>query len=220
MKILIADDHVLFREGLKLILKQFDQEMDLIEADSFEEAARVADSSADLDMVLLDLKMPGVMGMDGLVDIRRRVGETPVVIVSGAYSKPDIAQAFKCGAAGFIPKTLGSRAMYSAINLVLSGERYVPSLAFVDEELEPTPATAPEAKTDSAEDPFKTLTPRERDVLELLVQGMSNRQIADKLQLQEVSIRARLTGIFKKLGVNSRTQAVGVAIRKGFPTTA
>ncbi|MCP5371247.1 MAG: response regulator transcription factor [Hyphomicrobiales bacterium] len=220
MKILIADDHVLFREGLKLIIKHFDEAIELIEADTFEEAAQTADATPDLDMVLLDLKMPGVMGMEGLVDMRRRVGETPVVIVSGAYSRPDIAEAFRCGAAGFIPKTLGSRAMYSAINLILSGERYVPSLAFVDEDSDPGAAMAPAAEPAPAEDPFQALTPRERDVLVLLAQGMSNREIADKLHLQEVSIRARLTGIFKKLGVNSRTQAVGVAIRGGFPNSA
>ncbi len=218
MKILLADDHVLFREGMKLILRKFDQDIDLIEADSYEEAARVAETTPALDLVLLDLKMPGVNGMDGLVDIRRRVGKTPVVIISGAYSDPDIAKAFEAGAAGFIPKTLGSRAMYSAINLVLSGERYVPSLAFIKDEAA-SPVSPPEAPHPSDhDDPFSDLTPRERDVLELLVQGMSNRQIADKLQLQEVSIRARLTGIFKKLGVTSRTQAVGLALRNGFPT--
>lgn len=216
MKILLVDDHVLFREGLKLILKKFDQHIDLIEADTHGEAARAADSSADLDLVLLDLKMPGVDGMDGLVDIRNRVGETPVVIISGAYSQPDIVRAFECGAAGFIPKTLGSRAMFSAINLVLSGERYVPSLAFIKDEPPPETGPTPSEQTGSV-DPFSSLTPREHDVLGLLVQGMSNRQIAEKLKLQEVSVRARLTGIFRKLGVTSRTQAVGLAIRSGFP---
>ena len=133
MKILLADDHVLFREGLKLILKKFDQDIDLVEADTYAEAARTVEAApTDLDLVLLDLRMPGVNGMDGLVDMRKRAGDTPVVIISGAYSQSDIAKAFQCGAAGFIPKTLGSRSMYSAINLVLSGERYVPSLAFID----------------------------------------------------------------------------------------
>ena len=216
MKILLADDHVLFREGLKLILKKFDQDIDLIEADSYEEAARVADSSATLDLVLLDLKMPGVEGMDGLMDIRKRAGETPVVIISGDYSQPDIARAFQCGAAGFIPKTLGSRAMFSAINLVLSGERYVPSIAFINDEPGLEAGPAPVEKTGTV-DPFTTLTPREHDVLELLVGGMSNREIAEKLQLQEVSIRARLTGVFRKLAVTNRTQAVGLAIRNGYP---
>lgn len=214
MKILLADDHVLFREGLKLILKKFDQDIDLIEADTYEDAARTAEERSPLDLILLDLKMPGVNGMDGLVDMRKRVGSTPVVIISGAYSHPDIARAFECGAAGFIPKTLGGRAMFSAINLVLSGERYVPSLAFIKDgtspEIDPAPAQA------GPGNPFADLTPRERDVLKLLVQGLSNRQIADRLDLQEVSVRTRLTGIFKKLGVTSRTQAVGLALRNGF----
>ncbi len=216
MKILLADDHVLFREGLKLILRKFDQDIDLIEVDTYEEAARVADSSATLDLILLDLKMPGVEGMDGLLDIRKRAGDTPVVIISGAYSQPDIARAFRCGAAGFIPKTLGSRAMYSAINLVLSGERYVPSIAFIQDEPEPEADSTPSEQKGMV-DPFTTLTPREHDVLELLIQGMSNRQIAEELRLREVSVRARLTGVFRKLGVANRTQAASLAIRKGFP---
>lgn len=216
MKILLVDDHVLFREGLKLILNKFDQAIDLIEADTYEEAARVAKAASSLDLILLDLKMPGVNGMDGLVDMRRHVGDTPVVIISGAYTQPDIARAFECGAAGFIPKTLGSRAMFSAINLVLSGERYVPSLAFIRDEVSSETGPEPSVPQAATDDPFASLTPREHDVLTLLVQGMSNRQIADKLQLQEVSVRARLTGIFRKLGVTSRTQAVGLAIRRGF----
>lgn len=215
MKILLADDHVLFREGLKLILKKFDQDIELIEADTYEDAAHTADESSPLDLVLLDLKMPGVNGMDGLVDMRKRVGSTPVVIISGAYSQPDIAKAFECGAAGFIPKTLGGRTMFSAINLVLSGERYVPSLAFIKDG--PSPEVVPEpAQVEPGDSLDSLLTPRERDVLQLLVQGLSNRQIAERLDLQEVSVRARLTGIFRKLGVTSRTQAVGLAIRNGF----
>ena len=216
MKILIADDHDLVREGLKFVLKKFDQDIDLIEAKSFDEAARAAESSFMLDLVLLDLKMPGAKPMEGLAEIRKRAGDTPVVIISGAYSQPDITRAFQCGAAGFIPKTLGSHAMLSAINLVLSGERYVPYIAFANDKLQPETDSAP-AEQMKAVNPFASLTPREHDVLELLVGGMSNREIAEKLQLQEVSIRARLTGVFRKLAVTNRTQAVGLAIRNGYP---
>lgn len=213
VKILLADDHVLFREGLKLILKKFDQSVDLIEADSFDEALKVAEASSALDLVLLDLKMPGIEGMEGLAAMRARTGDTPVVIISGAYAQSDIKRAFDHGAAGFIPKTMQSRAMMSAIDLVLSGERFVPSLAFVDQEgLE-----AAKAPQSAPENPFSSLTAREHDVLKLLVQGLSNRQIAQELRLKEVSIRARLTNVFRKLGVKNRMQAASLAIRRGYP---
>lgn len=212
MKILLVDDHDLFREGLKLILSKLDQDIELIEAESFDQAIRAVDGSADLDLVLLDLKMPGVKGMDGLVDMCAHAADTPVVIISGAYEQPDITQAFQHGAAGFIPKTMSSRAMYSALNLVLSGERFIPSSAFLDGEFRTVDMAPPEL----ADDPFPSLTRREHDVLALLVNGLSNRQIAEKLQLQEVSVRARLTGLFKKLGVQNRTQAASLAIREGY----
>ncbi len=210
VKILLVDDHDLFREGLKLLLNKLDQEIELIEAESFDQAIRVVEDTADVDLILLDLKMPGVKGMDGLVDMRARAADTPIVIMSGAYAQSDIAQAFQHGAAGFIPKTMSSRAMYSALNLVLSGERYIPSAAFLDGEIRTDDATA------TADDPFRALTRREREVLALLVDGLSNRQIAERLQLQEVSVRARLTGLFKKLGVHNRTQAASLAIREGY----
>ena len=216
MKILIADDHDLVREGLKIVLKKFDQDVDLIEAKSFDEAASAAESSSMLDLVLLDLKMPGAKPMEGLAEIRKRAGDTPVVIISGAYSQPDITRALQCGAAGFIPKTLGRHAMLSAINLVLSGERYVPYPSFANDESRSEVVSAP-AEPMRVVAPFASLTRREHDVLELLLQGMSNREIAEELQLQEVSIRARLTGVFKKLAVTNRTQAVGLAIRNGYP---
>lgn len=212
MKILLVDDHDLFREGLKLILTRLDQEIALIEAESFDQAIGVVESAADIDLVLLDLKMPGVKGMDGLVEMCARAADTPVVIISGAYAPSDIAQAFQHGAAGFIPKTMGSRAMYSALNLVLSGERFIPSAAFLDGEIR----TGETAEPAPADDPFPALTRREREVLALLVDGLSNRQIAERLQLQEVSVRARLTGLFKKLGVQNRTQAASLAIREGY----
>ncbi len=214
MKILLVDDHDLFREGLKLILRRLDRDIELLEADCFAEAVRLVEAGPALDLILLDLKMPGVDSMSGLADLRERAGETPVVIISGAYVQSDISAAFQNGAAGFIPKTMGSKAMFSAINLVLSGEKFVPSLAFLGEDaaLPPGSQAAPQ-QTEG----FADLTPRQHDVLSLLVQGMSNREIADTLGLQEVSVRARLTGIFKKLGVKNRMQAASLAIRQGYP---
>ena len=215
MKVILADDHVLFRDGLKLVLNKFDPEMQVIEADTFDAALEAVAREGQVDLILLDLKMPGMNGFDGLDNMHARAENTPVIIVSGAFSKRDISIAFDHGAKGFIPKTLGSRAMFSAINLVLSGETYVPSIAYFDRQ---DADTGDGSRSDGAigNDVFPSLTPREHDVLGLLVEGLSNQHIADKLGIREVTVRARLTAIFRKLGVQSRTQAVGLAIRKGF----
>ena len=215
MKVLLADDHVLFRDGLKLVLTKFDPDIQVIEADTYETALEAVEREGQVDLVLLDLKMPGMNGFEGLDGMREQAGDTPVVIVSGAFSQKDISVAFNHGAKGFIPKTLGSKAMFSAINLVLSGETYVPSIAYFDT---PESGTGDRHRSDSSSGNgvFDNLTPRENDVLGLLVDGLSNQQIADQLGIREVTVRARLTAIFRKIGVTSRTQAVGLAIRKGF----
>ena len=215
MKVLLADDHMLFRDGLKLVLNKFDPDIQVIEADTYENAIDAVDREGQVDLILLDLKMPGMNGFEGLKGMRARAEKTPVVIVSGAFSQNDIATAFDHGAEGFIPKTLGSRAMFSAINLVLSGEKYVPAQAYFDKP-EAGANGQGQAAGSSGNGIFPDLTPRECDVLELLVEGLSNQHIADQLGIREVTVRARLTAIFRKIGVNSRTQAVGLAIRKGF----
>jgi len=215
VKVLLADDHMLFRDGLKLVLNKFDPEMQVIEADTYDNALEAVEREGPVELILLDLKMPGMNGFDGLDGMRARAENTPVVIVSGAFSQADISAAFDHGAEGFIPKTLGSRAMFSAINLVLSGEKYIPSIAYFDRQTADADASLPSARNVGG-GVFPSLTPREHDVLGLLVKGHSNQQIADELGIREVTVRARLTAVFRKIGVTSRTQAVGLAIRKGF----
>lgn len=215
MKVLLADDHMLFRDGLKLVLNKFDPDIQVIEADTYEAALEAVDREGQVDLILLDLKMPGMNGFDGLDGMRAVAEKTPVVIVSGAFSQKDISSSFDHGAEGFIPKTLGSRAMFSAINLVLSGEKYVPSIAYFDK-LESGADQRRRPTGVVGDGVFPDLTPREHDVLGLLVEGLSNQKIADQLGIREVTVRARLTAIFRKIGVTSRTQAVGLAIRKGF----
>jgi two-component system, NarL family, nitrate/nitrite response regulator NarL len=211
MKVLLADDHVLVREGMKLLFEKLDPGAEVLEAQSYEQTVAVAREASALDLILLDLKMPGMQGVDSLVALREEISGVPVVILSGAFDRQDVLAALDQGAAGFIPKTLGSEAMFHAINLVLSGEKFVPSLVYFEDGGDGDGADAGE--NDSL---FTTLTSREREVLELLIQGNSNNQMADSLGLQEVTVRARLTGVFRKLGVKNRTQAVGLAMRKGF----
>ncbi|SCA54885.1 Glycerol metabolism activator AgmR [Candidatus Terasakiella magnetica] len=208
MKFLLADDHGLFREGIKLIFNKLQPDIEVVEAETLPETESLLNNGSKYDLILLDLKMPGVSGLDSVQKIVSLAEEQPVVVMSGAYRRADVLSCIDKGAAGFIPKTLGGQAMINAINLVLHGEKFIPSvICSTDEEMA-------EDETDSKI--FEELTTREREVLKYLVEGHSNKVIASILELQEVTVRAHLKGVFRKLGVSSRTQAVGLALRSGF----
>ncbi|WP_135078216.1 response regulator transcription factor [Terasakiella sp. SH-1] len=208
MKFLLADDHGLFREGIKLIFNKLQPDIEVVEAETLPETETLLNNGSTYDLILLDLKMPGVSGLDSVEKIVELAKEQPVVVMSGAYRRADVLSCIDKGAAGFIPKTLGGQAMINAINLVLHGEKFIPSVICSTEE------EAVEEETDSKV--FEELTSREREVLKYLVEGHSNKVIASILELQEVTVRAHLKGVFRKLGVSSRTQAVGLALRSGF----
>ncbi|WP_419796632.1 MAG: response regulator [Terasakiella sp.] len=208
MKFLLADDHGLFREGIKLIFNKLQPDIQVVEAETLPETEAKLRAGNDFDLILLDLKMPGVSGLDSVQKIVSLAGKQPVVVMSGAYRRVDVLACIDKGASGFIPKTLGGQAMINAINLVLHGEKFIPSvICSTEEEL---------IEDDTDSHIFDELTTREREVLKYLVEGHSNKVIASILELQEVTVRAHLKGVFRKLGVSSRTQAVGLALRSGF----
>lgn len=209
MKFLLADDHGLFREGIKLIFNKLQPGIEIFESENLPDAEVMLKKHAPFDLILMDLKMPGVNGLDSISSLVEMAGSQPVVVMSGAYRRSDVLASIEKGAAGFIPKTLGSQSMINAINLILHGEKFIPSVICSTEE--ETPADDEKDLSD-----FVSLTSREREVLKYLVEGHSNKEIANILKLQEVTVRAHLKGVFRKLKVTSRTQAVGLALRKGF----
>ncbi len=206
MKILIADDHDLFREGLQQLLQGLDEGITVEHAASLPEVTtRLEQGADDLDVILFDLRMPGVGSLEVLRGLRQRAPATPVVVVSASDEPGDIRAAMKLGAAGYIPKSSSARVMLGALKLILfSGGTYVPPSVL---EANGADAAAPSpAPADMAE--RAPLTRRQLDVLQLLAKGQSNRQIAAALAIAEGTVKVHVAAILKALGVNSRSEAV------------
>lgn len=232
MRILIADDHELFRDGLRLVLGELGPDVVVEHASSYDEAlavvARSRDGGVPFNVVLLDLVMPGMPWTDGLAAMNLAAPDSAVVILSASDDRRLVLETVRRGAKGFIPKTSSSRLMLSALRLVLSGGVYLPPAVLDDgaggqaaEAADPmthldghAPATgAGEAAAfDAADVP---LTPRQREVLALLGQGKSNKEIARILDLSEGTVKLHVTAILKALNVNNRTGAVVAASRLG-----
>lgn len=210
MKILIADDHELFRDGLRHVLDQFEGPPTIIEASDFPQAIAAVQSETDIDIVLLDLAMPGMAWAEGLTKLKELLPDgVPVIVLSASDDRRHVLQAVNMGAAGFIPKTSSSRVMLSALKLVLSGGVYLPP-ALLDQG-GPSGDDAPVA----GEAAIASLTPRQREVLALLGQGKSNKEIARVLELAEGTVKLHVTAILKALNVNNRTRAVVAASHLG-----
>ncbi|WP_026244453.1 response regulator [Dasania marina] len=199
MKILIVDDHSLFREGMSYVLEKLEPDVAILGAANYQQALTHLDQHPDIDLVLLDLDMPGKNGFESLVTLTEKHPTLPIVILSASNSRQDIQQAIHKGAAGYICKDTPSDTMLSALHLILSGVIYVPA----------------DFHHASAEPQQQLLTPRQRDVLALLVEGLSNKEIARRCELAEATVKMHVTAIFKSLNVNNRTQAAISAKQHG-----
>lgn len=197
MKILIADDHSLFREGLAHVLAGLDTDIELLHAADCTRAIELATAHADLDLVLLDLNMPGMNGMDALQRLCDGFPALPVVILSASTRRADMQHALDIGAMGFVPKDATGQQMIQALRLVLAGGVVVP----------------PALVRADADDWRADLTERQREVLALLARGLVNKEIARTLDLAEATVKMHITAIMKLLGVSNRTQAVLAAQR-------
>jgi DNA-binding NarL/FixJ family response regulator len=211
LRILVADDHKLVRDGLRPFLRELDAEAEIIDAASLDEAIAAIEAAPAIDLVLLDLMMPGMTGLDGLTRIRAMAPGIPVVIVSGFSTRDHVQAAVEAGAAGFIPKTVGGGAMVNALRLVLSGETYLPSSSFFAP-AEPAPAVRPT----EAPVPFNRLSRREGEILAQLIEGRTNKEIAQALGLQEITIKVHLRNVYRKIGAANRAQAVRITLQSGW----
>ena len=203
--LVIADDHPLFRDALRQAVASVVPSARIDEAGSFEELTALLDQDSDVDLVLLDLTMPGISGFSGLIYLRAQFPAIPVVIVSASDDGGTIRQSLDFGASGFIPKRFGVDTLRDAITKVLGGDVWVPA----DTDL--SSATDPELVR--LRDRLVTLTPQQVRVLMMLSEGLLNKQIAYELGVSEATIKAHVSAILQKLGVESRTQAVIAAAK-------
>jgi DNA-binding NarL/FixJ family response regulator len=206
---LVCDDHAVFRAGLRLVLQAIDEDVELLEAADGSEALRLADAHPDLDLVLLDLEMPGIDGRTGLRRLREAHPEIPVVIVSAAEDGVQMRDAIEAGASGYVPKGLPERAMRAALQLVLAGGVFVPRGALSAPPPESTSDT--ESRRERRRARVAGLTPRQREVLQLMVRGLTNREICGVLAIAEGTVKAHVAAIFDALDVSNRTEAALIA---------
>jgi DNA-binding NarL/FixJ family response regulator len=214
MRILIGDDHALFREGIKRLLEQIFTDAEYIQAATYDEALAHCSGQNPPDLILTDLQMPGWPGFDGIRQIRSLLPKAALVVVSASEDSADARMALDHGAGGFIPKSSSVQIMVSALKLVLAGGIYVPHslLQSSGSGLTSTPRDhAGPASNDLGN--HINLTQRQRDVLSCLREGKSNKQIAYELGLSEGTVKIHVTAIFKSMGVKNRTQAVISASR-------
>ena len=204
-RLLIADDHPLFRGALREAVTGLFREVDIAEAGTFEEVTELAERGGDVDLILLDLSMPGVRGFSGLMYLRAQYPSLPVVVVSANDDPAVIRRCMEFGASGFIPKTLGIDALRQAVTRVLQGEVWTPP----DVDL----ARQSDAETAAMIARLATLTPQQVRVLMMLSGGLLNKQIAYELGVSEATVKAHVSAILQKLGVESRTQAVIAAAK-------
>jgi DNA-binding NarL/FixJ family response regulator len=203
--LVIADDHPLFRGALRQAVASVMPSAKIDEAGSFEELTALLEQHSEVDLILLDLTMPGISGFSGLIYLRAQYPAIPVVIVSASDDIETIRRSVDFGASGFIPKRFGVDTLRDAIPKVMDGDVWIPS----DVDL----STVADPEMAKLRDRLVTLTPQQVRVLMMLSQGLLNKQIAYELGVSEATIKAHVSAILQKLGVESRTQAVIAAAK-------
>lgn len=204
MKILLADDHPLFREGVRHVLAQLDSQVEILDAHDYPSLFALAARHPGLDLALVDLNMPGMDGHEAVTRFRQQFPDIPLVILSAIETRAEIERVLGAGASGYIQKSSPSRDILAALRQVLAGDLYVPP-ALTDGSAEPArPAPG-----------FPHLTSRQYAVLKLLVRGKTNKTIGQKLGLSEGTVKIHMAAIFRALNVSNRTEATIAARNLG-----
>jgi DNA-binding NarL/FixJ family response regulator len=203
MKTLLADDHPLMREGVRQVLSQLEPPVEIIDAHDYPSLFMQTAQHADIDLALVDLNMPGFVGMQGITQFRNRFPDIPLVVLSASESPHDIRNALEAGALGYIPKAASTAVMLAALRQVLAGDIYVPPGLGNG-----TAGLHAAAPADFEPLQHSGLTARQLEVARLLAQGCANKAIAGMLAMSESTVKVHIAAIFRAFGVTNRTAAV------------
>lgn len=207
MKILIADDHALFRDGLGMRLEQLYPNMVILQASNFGQALKILEEDKQINLIILDLDMPDMSWETGLAAIRQKAKDTRFVVISASEDIRNIRKALNDGACGYIPKRSEPKILSRALQLILDGGSYLPP--------ELLSTTTPSENKGEAKSKNKTLTARQMQVLKLIAQGLSNKQIAYEMGVSEATVKLHINALLRAIGVTNRTQAVITAQKMG-----
>lgn len=206
IRVLLVDDHSLFREGLELLLRRLVPEIEILHAVTVDEGLALLSDEARPDLVFTDLSLPGIEGIDALLAVREHAPEVPAIVIAASEEALTVRRAIDHGASAYIFKSTSSQELSAALNIVLEGGVYLPMVALSSEKL-------PAQQTDL------DLTPRQMQVLRSLVRGLANKHIADELNISSETVKTHLKAIYDTLGVNNRTQAVYAIANSGIRLT-
>lgn len=211
IKVLMVDDHALFRDGMRYVLQQLADEVEVIDSGNFLDGMNQAANHPDLDLALLDLHMPGSEGVKSIQLFNQKHPGIPLVVVSGSDQREDIEKVMECGAMGFISKMSSSKMMLSALRMVLDGGVYLPPQL-----LQQAMATMDQGNDKRSDRASKSgLTTRQMQTLQLLAEGLSNKEISERMSLAEGTVKIHTAAVYQALRVNSRLEAVSAARRLG-----
>jgi DNA-binding NarL/FixJ family response regulator len=207
VKVLVADDHAIFRQGLRVVLGELDPAVDIVEAGDFGEALTIARSAHDLSLLLADLRMPEMDSFEGIRALRRVLPRVPIMVLSASEDAADLFGALESGASGYLPKSAPASVILEALRLILAGGVYVPRELLSGGR----PLPQPTATSDRGD----VLTPRQHEVLALIADGHSNKEIAYRIGTSEGTVKAHITAIMRVLGVRNRVQLLLAAEQRG-----
>ena len=218
MKILLVDDHALFRDGMRYVLQQLPEAVEILEAGNFPDGLKLATQHPELDLALLDLNMPGSEGPISIRFFHQRYPHIPVVVISGEEGRGYMEKVMNYGAMGFVCKSSGAAVMLGALNLVLSGGVYIPPqlLRQYGEITGKEPDITDRRSLHTNE---YGLTQRQMQVLTHLAAGLSNKEIAEAIHLAEGTIKIHVAAVYQTLRVNNRMEAVRMAEKLGLVGT-
>jgi DNA-binding NarL/FixJ family response regulator len=215
IKVLLVDDHALFRDGMRYVLQQLADEVEILDTGNFNEALQLVQNHPDIDLALLDLNMPDSEGVPSLQHFHQRFPDIPLVVVSGSEQRDDIEDVMNLGAMGFISKMSASKVMLSALQMVLDGGVYVPPQLLQHAVAKLDAGQALSDKRSQRANKYG-LTPRQSEVLQLMGAGLSNKDISRQLDLAEGTVKIHIAAIYQALHVGTRLDAVNAARRLGF----